>query len=288
VAGAPERSALLGAARKGPADASAADRPGRASHAGPASSPPGVRGCVRQAPTPEPRARAITLPRPGSYAIGFGIPTGLMGLAILVLVLGAAARLYVYAPPEGSPLLRIWRVLAGAVRNRNRPAPVDASELFGARPPLYSRRSHDLERSFAPDRRRVCAGSFLWCCERANAPWSMPANAPPPAARPRGRAGSRRAPPHLHDGPHRPHALAGPRRAARDAARRLPGAATRPRKAGARVGVAGHLAFGAGAIGARPSTPPSRILTCSRAGTCSLASPVGRCRGQRLRKPRRF
>ncbi|KIZ04318.1 hypothetical protein MNEG_3635 [Monoraphidium neglectum] len=46
------------------------------------------------------------------YAIGFGIPTALMGCAIIIFLLGAFAKLYTYVPPEGSPLYRIYQVLA--------------------------------------------------------------------------------------------------------------------------------------------------------------------------------
>jgi hypothetical protein len=71
---------------------------------------------------------------PHPAAIGFAIPTVLMALAIAVLCVGAVARLYTYAPPEGSPLLRVARVLRGAWRNRRLPLPAP-SELFGARAP---------------------------------------------------------------------------------------------------------------------------------------------------------
>jgi hypothetical protein len=65
------------------------------------------------------------------YGLGFGIPTAVMGLAILLLLLGAALRLYTYVPPEGSPLYRIWRVLAAAFRNRRLQLPISPDELYG-------------------------------------------------------------------------------------------------------------------------------------------------------------
>jgi hypothetical protein len=65
------------------------------------------------------------------YGLGFGIPTAVMGLAILLLLLGAALKLYTYLPPEGSPLYRIWRVLAAAWRNRRLRLPISPEELYG-------------------------------------------------------------------------------------------------------------------------------------------------------------
>jgi hypothetical protein len=38
---------------------------------------------------------------------------------------------YTYVPPEGSPLYRIYQVLAGAVRNRKLALPASADELYG-------------------------------------------------------------------------------------------------------------------------------------------------------------
>jgi hypothetical protein len=68
------------------------------------------------------------------YGIGFGVPTALFGAAILVFVAGAAAGLYVYVPPEGSPLRRIARVLRRAlITNRRAPLPDEQTVLYGAR-----------------------------------------------------------------------------------------------------------------------------------------------------------
>lgn len=69
------------------------------------------------------------------YAVGFGIPAALFAVAIALLVMGAAMRLYHHVPPEGSPLRRIFQVLKCAlVTNRRHPIPSDPSDLY--EPPL--------------------------------------------------------------------------------------------------------------------------------------------------------
>ncbi|KAI8470601.1 MAG: POT family-domain-containing protein [Monoraphidium minutum] len=69
------------------------------------------------------------------YALGFGIPAALFAVAIGLLVLGAALKLYHYVPPEGAPVRRIWRVLKYAlIKNRKRPIPSDLDDLY--EPPL--------------------------------------------------------------------------------------------------------------------------------------------------------
>ncbi|KAI8467277.1 MAG: POT family-domain-containing protein [Monoraphidium minutum] len=92
------------------------------------------------------------------YAIGFGIPTALMGVAIIVLVAGAVARLYTYVPPDGSPLYRIYQVFAGAFRQRRQPLPADPTELFEPAPGegklafsmAHTDRLHGLDRAAVP------------------------------------------------------------------------------------------------------------------------------------------
>ncbi|RWW74460.1 hypothetical protein BHE74_00017606 [Ensete ventricosum] len=63
-----------------------------------------------------------------SWPIGFGIPTALMLLSIVVFIAGA--RFYVFVPPEGSPYSGIVQVFVAAFRKRRLrlPAPDDAVE----------------------------------------------------------------------------------------------------------------------------------------------------------------
>ncbi|WOL08034.1 Proton-dependent oligopeptide transporter family [Canna indica] len=64
-----------------------------------------------------------------SWPIGFGIPTGLMLLAIVFFFAGM--RLYIYVPPEGSVFSGITQVFVAAFRKRNLPLPAsrDPAEL---------------------------------------------------------------------------------------------------------------------------------------------------------------
>lgn len=66
-----------------------------------------------------------------SWAIGFGVPTGLMFLAIILFFLGT--RLYIYVPPEGSIFTGVAQVLTAAFKKRSLklPAPNNAEEQEG-------------------------------------------------------------------------------------------------------------------------------------------------------------
>ncbi|KAH7661930.1 Proton-dependent oligopeptide transporter family protein [Dioscorea alata] len=66
-----------------------------------------------------------------SWAIGFGVPTGLMFLAIILFFLGT--RLYIYVPPEGSIFTGVAQVFTAAFKKRSLklPAPNNVEEQEG-------------------------------------------------------------------------------------------------------------------------------------------------------------
>ncbi|MCO5548360.1 hypothetical protein L7F22_001817 [Adiantum nelumboides] len=62
------------------------------------------------------------------FAWGFGIPAGLMAIAIAVFFAGSS--LYRYKLPSGSPLTCIVQVVVAAYRKRHLPLPADKGSLF--------------------------------------------------------------------------------------------------------------------------------------------------------------
>jgi len=64
------------------------------------------------------------------YGIGFGIPTIAFAIAIGMFILGAVFKMYTVVPPGGSPITRIFRVLAGGWKNRKKTLPSNPRELY--------------------------------------------------------------------------------------------------------------------------------------------------------------
>ncbi|PIN23427.1 H+/oligopeptide symporter [Handroanthus impetiginosus] len=62
------------------------------------------------------------------WAIGYGLPT--IGLAVSIMVFVVGTRLYRHKPPSGSPMARMARVVAAAVRKWRVRVPADDKELY--------------------------------------------------------------------------------------------------------------------------------------------------------------
>ena len=62
-----------------------------------------------------------------SWTWGFGVPTALMALSIILFLSGSP--LYTYVAPSGSPIIELAQVAVAAFRKRNAPLPSDPSKL---------------------------------------------------------------------------------------------------------------------------------------------------------------
>ncbi|XP_002972328.2 protein NRT1/ PTR FAMILY 3.1 isoform X1 [Selaginella moellendorffii] len=70
------------------------------------------------------------------WAVGFGLPAVLMALSVISFVAGTP--IYRTARPTGSPITRLFQVIAAAVKKRKLELPNDPMELFGAKDKLHS------------------------------------------------------------------------------------------------------------------------------------------------------